>query len=76
MMTDREIEVWELGRAYGHAEIVDAVEEARAVPVQLPARRPWEQQVAARRVELDAHARAYYQRTGRSEHHGGPVKSW
>lgn len=70
------VTIWESGRAYGHREIVDAIEEAAAVPVRLPRARTWEEQVAARRAELDACARAYYERTGRQEHHGGPVAPW
>lgn len=43
---------WELGRAYGHTEIADAVEEAEAVPQWLPAPRSWEEQVADRLAEM------------------------
>lgn len=47
--------MWELGREFERARIADAEAEARE-HMRRPAARSWEEQVAARRAELDAFA--------------------
>jgi hypothetical protein len=44
---------WEAGRSFGHTELVDALEEARAIPVETAVPRTWDERVAERHRELD-----------------------
>jgi len=74
------VTAWEIGRAYGHREVAEAIEAARKLPIPKPATRTLEQQISGRLAEFDALAKAYYERTGRREWLGtdnlDEVKPW